>query len=1239
MRAQLRRKHLMMSSAVWAVRLLRRSSPLGLLPSLAGALGIVYTLCTLTLAAAAPLALPAQASAEEVPAQLGQRIPECEEYKGPKSQNIIPDGTAAPLPTKRLTTRGNRIWDAEHNVPFRLRSVNWYGAEEQNMVVDGLQVQTLSAIVREIKEAGFNSVRLPISNEMVELSEKGRQVCPQAVTANKGFAGLTPLQVLGRTIEGITRQGLLVILDDHSTNASWSGAQGSVNGLWYDLPGFTTEDWENDWRTIVKDFGSMEGVVGVDLRNEPRENRNHESPTWEMDNLSNPEPRNWQQAASEAAGLVLSEDPNLLVLVEGIEYATNLEGVRAIPVEPISPNSSFSGGQSPQVVYEAHDYAFDHTGQLTKGIEEENQRRWGYLLGEGHAVWIGEFGTCNNAPTCFDASSSAYNGLWFNQFTNYLRHHPEVSWSYWPLNGVNSPSPQDNVGDEKKWGHPEEYGVMNTTWNGFANQELLTALSHTKPASEENLSACTANTLPANDDGSTGLVSLPFTVDFFGTSHSSLYVNNNGNVTFEAPLSTYTPFGLIGAGTPIIAPFFADVDTRGVGSGVVTYGGAPAEGGNPAYFCVDWFDVGYYGAHTDKTNTFQLVLYDRSGQTGHLGDFDIEFNYDGIQWEAGDASGGFGGFGGSSARAGYSNGTTRSAEIFGSGENGALWDGGPLALTDGNQNSTELGRYIFPVRNGGAQAGGTFKGSVTDTGTPPGAVSDATLQFCTIAPASSVCAIGSTNALGDYSVTGLPPGEYDVRVSPPSGSTLFERDLGPIALADQATVQLDVALSGPRGLTPGTTITDLHRNPDGTPVLDWSVANTLTTHGCVGGSAAYTMTIAGNQHGNAVSEQMAESPAVSGVYTATIPPLRPQYGPADVVITITCPNPAQNATIEFNAYIDPAGSVVDTGGNPVAGATVTLYRSDAATGPFTAVPNGSSVMSPANRVNPDTTTATGRFGWDVLVGYYTIRASKTGCSAPGNPSQAYVESPPEQIPPAVDNLVLTLQCQVVATTLTLAPKAGTDRVGTQHTVTGKAKDASGSPAVGVSVVFSVTGANNAHGTATTDSNGDARFAYAGTHTGFDAISAFADNNANGTQDAGEPSDTASEVWYGLLSAGSFVIGDKNAAIGTSVTFWSAQWWKLNSLSGGSGPASLKGFVNSPATAVCGKSWTTDPGNSTPPPVGPLPEYMAVIVSNRISKAGPTISGNTLHEVIVKTNPGYAPNPGQAGTGTVLARIC
>src|SRR6185437_4682219 len=147
--------------------------------------------------------------------------------------------------------------------------------------------------------------------------------------------------------------------------------------------------------------------------------------------------------------------------------------------------------------------------------------------------------------------------------------------------------------------------------------------------------------------------------------------NNNGNVTFTAPLSEYTPNDLTTPGhIPEIAAFFADVDTSGAGSGLTTYGSTaspfdfgPGEGVHNA-FVVNYPNVGYYSAHDDKLNSFQIVLIDRS-DTGS-GNFDIEFNYDQVQWETGDASGGSGGLGGGSTAAavGYTAGTGATGTFF-----------------------------------------------------------------------------------------------------------------------------------------------------------------------------------------------------------------------------------------------------------------------------------------------------------------------------------------------------------------------------------------------------------------------------------------------------------------------------------------------------------------------------------------------------------------------------------------------
>jgi hypothetical protein len=49
--------------------------------------------------------------------------------------------------------------------------------------------------------------------------------------------------------------------------------------------------------------------------------------------------------------------------------------------------------------------------------------------------------------------------------------------------------------------------------------------------------------------------------------------------------------------------------------------------------------------------------------------------------------------------------------------------------------------------------------------------------------------------------------------------------------------------------------------------------------------------------------------------------------------------------------------------------------------------------------------------------------------------------------------------------------------------------------------------------------------------------------------------------------------------------------------------------------------------------------MGVLVAGSVSKSGALISGDTVHIVVVKTAPGYAPDPGDHGTGTIVATYC
>ncbi len=210
----------------------------------------------------------------------------------------------------------------------------------------------------------------------------------------------------------------------------------------------------------------------------------------------------------------------------------------------------------------------------------------------------------------------------------------------------------------------------------------------------------------------TDAVSLGFTINFYEQLTNSIYVSDNGCVSFWKAITTFSEYTLnTNVGTPVIAVFHADVDTsRGntviYGRGNVTI----VENGQyitcKAFF-VNWVEVGYFSQKQDKLNTFQLVLIDRSDRNEN--DFDIEFNYDKIRWEAGENQGGNAGLGGTTARVGFSSGTGISGtfyELEGSGQPGSFLDNKTTALIAQNRDNRDvsaIGRLVFPVKTGKPQ--------------------------------------------------------------------------------------------------------------------------------------------------------------------------------------------------------------------------------------------------------------------------------------------------------------------------------------------------------------------------------------------------------------------------------------------------------------------------------------------------------------------------------------------------------
>jgi hypothetical protein len=438
--------------------------------------------------------------------------------------------------------------------------------------------------------------------------------------------------------------------------------------------------------------------------------------------------------------------------------------------------------------------------------------------------------------------------------------------------------------------------------------------------------------LPRNDDNSTGLIDLtPIFgtqgINFFGRYYTGFYLNNNGSVTFNAASSSFTPSAITGStSNPVIAAFWADIDTRG-GAVTPTPGGT-STGTNLLWYDLDavtqtftatWDDVGYYSSQTNKLNAFQLSLHKINAQ----GDFDITFRYENVDWTTGNASGGSNGLGGTPARAGYSAGNgVEYFELPQSGDQAAL-----LALESASNVGTP-GTFVFAVRNGVPTVGVTAGDASIDEG-DGGDSNHVTIPvFLTEASASTVT-VHYTTANG----TALAGQDYVAQ----SGTLTF---------APGVTQQnILVAVTGDVAIEGNETFTVTLSDPsDGASILDGSATGTIVNDDTDPASLSIAAT----------SADKGEGQSGSSAFTFTVTRTGDLSGASSAQWAVT--GAAVNST-DFTGGVLPTGTVsfaagesskvisIDVAGDTVVESdetfSVTLSNASAGTVIGTASANGS----------------------------------------------------------------------------------------------------------------------------------------------------------------------------------------------------------------------------------------------------------------------------------------------------------
>ncbi len=353
-----------------------------------------------------------------------------------------PAGAAANVGTGYWHTSGNQILDAANN-PVRIAGINWYGFETSDEVVHGLWAQDYKSIIGTIKSLGYNTIRLPFSNQMVESPKVPANISNwDNGPINTDLPGLNALQVMDKVIAYAGQVGLKVILDNHRSE---DGNSAESNGLWY-TSAYPQTAWVNDWVALARRYQGNPTVVGMDLRNEPHTVSTYgDGATWGTGDTAH----DWRLAAQTAGNAILGVNPNLLIIVEGISnwvtpsgttvsdwWGGNLQPVASFPVGLNTAN---------RLVYSAHDYgphefqqSWFNSNTTYNSLAAVWDTNFGYISKNNTApVWVGEFGTGNGASDAASTTAGS-QGQWFSSMVQYLKTNAAMGWTYWALNGEDS---------------------------------------------------------------------------------------------------------------------------------------------------------------------------------------------------------------------------------------------------------------------------------------------------------------------------------------------------------------------------------------------------------------------------------------------------------------------------------------------------------------------------------------------------------------------------------------------------------------------------------------------------------------------------------------------------------------------------------------------------------------------------------------------------------------------------------
>lgn len=301
----------------------------------------------------------------------------------------------------------------------KLACVNWSGFQLTAYVANGLDKQPIDFIAGKIASMGFNCVRLVNSLDIIY---KNPVVEAERLTANPELIGKTAMQIHDAVVEALTTNNIMVIINNHNSNAGWCCSDEDFNGLWY-TDEYPEQVFLDHWTFMAQRYAENPLVIGADLRNELRGVPDEDAvggtkyASWGV----GIETTDWNVAAEKAAQLVHQANPNMLVFVGGLLFGTLLSPAVYAPIRLEHQD---------KLVYTGHIYTWSVPGlyDLPDDIFEitlETMQTFVAQAGHNYSApfWMGEFG----------AGSGSSQEKW-RKLIRMLKEH-DYDWAVWTLDG------------------------------------------------------------------------------------------------------------------------------------------------------------------------------------------------------------------------------------------------------------------------------------------------------------------------------------------------------------------------------------------------------------------------------------------------------------------------------------------------------------------------------------------------------------------------------------------------------------------------------------------------------------------------------------------------------------------------------------------------------------------------------------------------------------------------------------